>query len=77
MPNGFLTVSVIDNATNRPIENAIVNRTPTGTIIPTVDALSAGTNTKSTSIRRTGAIAIFQLFATKATPSAPKSAGRS
>jgi len=25
MPNGFLTVSVIDNATNRPIENAIVN----------------------------------------------------
>ena len=25
MPNGFLTVSVIDSATNRPIENAIVN----------------------------------------------------
>lgn len=25
MPNGFLTVSVIDSTTNRPIENAIVN----------------------------------------------------
>ena len=25
MPNGFLTVSVVDSATNRPIENAIVN----------------------------------------------------
>ena len=25
MANGFLTVSVIDSATNRPIENATVN----------------------------------------------------
>ena len=51
--------------------------TPTGTIIPTVDELSAGTNIKSMSISTTGAIAIFQFFETKTTPSAPKSAGRS
>ena len=53
----------------------MVNTTPTGTMMPTMPALRAGTNTKRTSMRRTGAIASFQFLEIRATPSAPKSAG--
>ena len=53
----------------------MVKRTPTGTIIPTIPESSAGTKIKSISIRMIGAIAIFQFLETRATPSAPKSAG--
>ena len=45
----------------------IVNRTPTGTIIPTVLEFSAGTKMKSTSIRIIGAIASFRFLDTKTT----------
>ena len=50
--------------------------TPTGTMMPTVEALSAGTAMKRTSISSTGATAIFQFFEMNTTPSAPKSAGK-
>ena len=45
-------------------------------MMPTVEALSAGTAMKRTSISSTGATAIFQFFEMNTTPSAPKSAGR-
>ena len=54
-----------------------MKRTPTGTIIPTVEVFIAGTNIKSISISTMGAIAIFQFLDTKTTPSAPNRAGRS
>ena len=55
---------------------ATVKSTPTGTIIPTVDALSAGTKMKSASIRMMGAIESLRFFEMKTTASPPKSAGR-
>ena len=54
----------------------MVNRALTGTIMPTVEELSAGTKTNRKSIRHTGATAIFQFLDTTATPRPPKSAGR-
>ena len=56
-------------------ETPMVNSTPTGTMMPTVDALSAGTKMNSASMRMTGATAIFQFFDTNTTPRPPKSAG--
>ena len=53
-----------------------VKTTPTGTMIPTVDALSAGTKMKSASIRIIGAIESFRFFEINTTASPPKSAGR-
>ena len=61
----------------RSLETQSVNRTPTGTMIPTVLSFRAGTNIKSISIRIMGAIAIFQFFDTNTTPKAPNRAGRS
>ena len=54
----------------------MVKTTPTGTMIPTVPALSAGMAIKRISIRETGATAIFHAREMKTTPSAPKRAGR-
>ena len=58
-------------------DTAIVKRTPTGTIMPTVVVSMAGTKIKRISIRVIGAIAIFQFLEMNTTPNAPKSAGRS
>ena len=52
----------------------MVNRTPTGTIIPTVEALSAGTNINSTNIRIIGAIEIFTFLEINTTPRPPNRA---
>ena len=59
-----------------PIVLALVNRALTGTMIPTVPELRAGTKIKRISIRTMGATAIFQFLETKATPRPPNSAGR-
>ena len=59
------------------LDTMSVNTTPTGTMMPTVEVLIAGTNIKSISISAMGAIAIFAFFDTKTRPRAPKSAGRS
>ena len=53
----------------------MVNSTLTGTMMPTVPALSAGTKMNAISISTTGATAIFQFLETKATPRPPKRAG--
>ena len=53
----------------------MVNTTPTGTIIPTVEVLSAGIVIKSMSISTMGAIASLRFLDTNTTPSPPKSAG--
>ena len=53
----------------------MVNSTLTGTMMPTVPALSAGMKMKRISMSTTGATAIFQFLLTKATPRPPKRAG--
>ena len=50
--------------------------TPTGTMIPTVDALSAGTKMNSTSISSSGASARRKFLETNTTARPPNSAGK-
>ena len=53
----------------------MVNSTLTGTMMPTVPALSADTKMKRISMSTTGATAIFQFLLTKATPQAAEEGG--
>ena len=53
----------------------MVNITPTGTIMPTVETLSAGTDINRTSIKITGAIASLKFLDIKTIASAPNNAG--
>ena len=53
----------------------IVNTTPAGTIMPTVEEFNAGTKMNNINIKIIGNIAIFQFLETNTTASAPKSAG--
>ena len=52
-----------------------VNSTPTGTLTPTVFALTAGTKINSGSMRIIGATEFFQLLEINTAPSPPKSKG--
>ena len=53
-----------------------VTMTPTGTIIPTVEALSAGIAINKISMTVTGIAASFAFLEMNTTASPPKSAGR-